>query len=132
MDSWYVDLGNFDIYLSIRYGSVAENCGDCHFPCQITKQYFGDLRRQHIYAKTAQTNINILAREIPYVDWPHVSRLLLSHPRLPSLSPNLTRLGMGRVFRQPLGVCRADCRVSCRFIARSAPVTWLSPPGAWL
>ena len=36
------------------------------FPCKMTDWYCGDLRTQRIRAKTTQTNLKILAREIPY------------------------------------------------------------------
>ena len=46
---------------------IAEICGDCVFPCKMTSKYCGDLRRRRICAKTAQTKVLILAREISQV-----------------------------------------------------------------
>ena len=59
----------FHAFLRSSCGSSAENCGDCRFclvrwPTTIA-EYCRDLRRRQIWAKAAQNNVKIPAREIP-------------------------------------------------------------------
>ena len=53
-------------------GSLAENCGDLRrlafFRVKWPNKYCGDLRRRRIHATTAQKQLKILAREIPYLN----------------------------------------------------------------
>ena len=60
---------DLSILLRNSCGSLAENCLDSRrlsFPCKMTNKHCGDLRRRRIRAKTAQTNVEILAHEIPF------------------------------------------------------------------
>ena len=51
-----------------------------------------DLRRRRIHAKTAQANIKILAREIP---WPYAAACKMNTPKLKSLIINSRESGDG-------------------------------------
>ena len=63
---------DFDILKTISVHLLWKSCGDLRifvetiiFQSKMTSNYCGDLRRRRIRAKTAQTDIKILAHEIP-------------------------------------------------------------------